>query len=366
MLTDAEVKDAISYNERQGYCESEIMLTQRTVGAMEDGVWGPETVQKVAAWQKPRDLDPDGKVGPQTWSRIKDSWELMPIEPPPGRVVEIGCGLAAYDNRFPGHKPEEAMQRDFDTALALGCTELRYWSSEWLIDEDLPGGGAKGNRYSGPWLELQTVPEGVTLGAWVDDAVRNAKSQKFVDHLVRMGIKRAALMINRSNTRPNDTPWHLRFKRQALEAIAKLYHDHGIECVGTCWPRPSRAQIDAMCRDMAWILQVLGTRVFEVDTEGNWTKKFLQGFKTMEEAAQYLARRMRELVGDEGELELTTYTYHTENSKNASLAPLMDRLLPQAYSVRHRGNSTVGWNDFLGPGRHQQLAVERARQAAAA
>ena len=60
------------------------------------------------------------------------------------------------------------------------------------------------------------------------------------------------------------------------------------------------------------------------------------------------------------------FTYHTENLKNAVLAPLMDRLLPQAYSVRHRSNKTIGWNDSLGPGKHQSLAIARARQAAAA
>jgi hypothetical protein len=124
--------------------------------------------------------------------------------------------------------------------------------------------------------------------------------------------------------------------------------------------------IDTMCEDMAWILPLIGSTTFEVDTEGNWNKKFLNGFRTMEEASEYLAMKMRELVGPDGNLELTTFTYHTENSSSAKLAPLMDLLLPQAYSVRHRSNGTVEWTDSLGPGRHQVLAVNRARQAAAA
>ncbi len=73
---------------------------------------------------------------------------------------------------------------------------------------------------------------------------------------------------------------------------------------------------------------------------------------------------MRELMGPDGILELTTFTYHAENSKNAKLAPQMDRLLPQAYSVRHRNNETIDWGDSLGPGRHQTLAISRARAAA--
>jgi hypothetical protein len=365
-MNQQEIDEAIEYNERQGYCESEVKLIQRTVGATEDGVWGPETVTKVYQWQASAGLTADGKVGPETWAAIKSQWELVPVDPPEGRVVEIGCGLAAYDQVFPGHTPEQAMQKAWDQAIIEGCSELRYWSSEWLIDETLPNGGNKGNLYSGPWLASQSPASDLIVGAWIDDPVHNAKKEAFADRLVEMHITRAALMINKSNTRVSDVPWALRWEREDLEAVAALYMSRGIECVGTCWPRPSKSQIDAMCADMEWVLKVLGSKTFEVDTEGNWKEKFLQGFNNMQQASDYLAARMRELVGDDGELELTTYTYHAENSKNAKLAPQMDRLLPQAYSVRHRGNESIGWNDPLGPGKHQTLAVNRARQAAAA
>lgn len=364
MLTEDQAKSAVDYNKRQGYCESEIKLTQRTVGAEEDGVWGPKTVQRVAIWQGDEALDADGKVGPATWTAIKDSWELVPVEPGGGSDTEIGCGLAAYDQTWPGREPEKAMDKAFDQAVAEGCREIRYWSSEWLIPKRLSHGGNKGNSYSGQWLEQKVIPEGVVVGAWIDDPVHDVKKPEFADHLVRMHITRAALMINRSNTQSSQVPWALRWERDDLKAVAELFHSRGIECVATCWPRPSRSQIDTMCADMEWILPLVGSRVFEVDTEGNWKSSFLDGFRSMTDASDYLASRMRELVGDDGELELTTYTYHAENSSKAVLAPLMDRLLPQAYSVRHRSNGTVGWNDSLGPGRHQTLAVNRAKQAA--
>jgi hypothetical protein len=365
-LTKQQTEAAIDYNKQRGYCESEIKLTQKTVGATVDGIWGPETVQKVADWQPTRQLTPDGKVGPETWAAITAAWELKPTEPPPAGAAEVGCGLAAYDQTFPGHTPDEAMQVAYDAALALGCKELRFWSSEWLIDDM----GNKGNSYSGPWLARQEPPEGVTIGAWIDDPIKAAKSIEFASRLLSMHVTRAALMINRSNTRLSDVPWLLRWDRDELSEIATTYAAAGIECVATCWPQPSKSQIDAMCEDMAWILPLIGSTTFEVDTEGNWTTKFLRGFSSMQEASEYLAARMRELVGPEGTLELTTYTYHTENSKNAKLAPMMDRLLPQAYSVRHRTESgqpiVIEWNDSLGPGRHQKLAVNRAKQAAAA
>lgn len=366
MLSDAQTQKAIDYNKRRGYSDEEVKLIQRTVSTAEDGKWGPKTVNAVAEWQKNASLKADGMVGPATYEAIKNSWELCPTQPPEGLKVQVGCGLAAYDQQWPGHSTDEAMQVAWDQAIALGCTEIRFWSSEWLIDEDLVAGGNKGNKYSGPWLAKQKVPEGVVVGAWIDDHVSNASKQKFVEYLQQMHITRAAIMINRSNTRPGQVPWALRWDREQLERISNLYRAAGIDLVATCWPQPSRAQIDAMCADMEWILDVLETKTFEVDTEGNWKPRFASGFGSMTGAADYLAERMRDLVGPDGELELTTYTYHRENSKTAQLAPLMDRLLPQAYSVRHRGNETVGWNDNLGPGKHQVLAVNRALQAAAA
>ena len=363
-MTSAEIQDAITYNKRQGYCEGEIKLTQRTVGAVEDGVWGPDTVQRVAVWQGSGGLDADGKVGPATWTAIKDSWELVPVEP--GSIVEVGCGLAAYDQEWPKREPEEALDKSFDQAVAEGCKEIRFWSSEWLIPKQLSHGGNKGNSYSGRWLENKVIPDGIVVGAWIDDPVYDVKKLAFADHLVRMHISRAALMINKSNTLSSQVPWSLRWSREDLKEVAQLFHSRDIECVATCWPRPSKAMIDAMCEDMAWILPLIGSTTFEVDTEGNWHPGFLSGFSSMDEAAAYLAAKMRELVGPDGKLELTTFTYHIENSKRAVLAPLMDRLLPQAYAVRHRENGTVGWNDSLGPGRHQTLAVNRARQATTA
>jgi len=362
MLTDTQMQEAIQYNKRQGYCDSEIKLVQRTVQATEDGKWGPQTVGLVAVWQPTHSLVADGKVGPSTWDAIKSCWELVSVEQPD---IQIGCGLAAYDQTWPGHSPEEAMQKAWDQALEEGCTEIRYWSSEWLINETFSYGGNKGNSYSGPWLESQTVPEGVVVGAWIDDPVHDAKKAAFADHLKRMHITRAALMINKSNTRQSDVPWSLRWKREDLEEVASLYRARGISCLATCWPRPSRSQIDTMLADMTWVLPLIGARAFEVDTEGNWTTKFLDGFSNMKQAAEYLYAGMRAVAGPEAELELTTYTYHTENSKTAVLAPLMDRLLPQAYSVRHRSRGTVDWTGSLGPGKHQTLAVNRARQAAA-
>ena len=45
----------------------------------------------------------------------------------------IACGLAAYDQEWPGHKGEEAMQVAYEAALAYEPKEVRWWSSKWVI-----------------------------------------------------------------------------------------------------------------------------------------------------------------------------------------------------------------------------------------
>lgn len=360
LLTVSETSSAIHYNRRQGYTQRQVERIQAAVGAPADGIWGPTTVGKVAGWQKAQGLKVDGKVGPKTMEAIEEAQQCAPV-PDRGPKVEIGMGLAAYDQSFPGHRPAQAMKVAFDTSVQLGIREIRYWSSEWII-EDL---GNKGNRYAEEFLTSLDVPEGVIVGAWIDDPVYVVKKPAYAERLRACHVTEAALMINRSNTRQHDVPWSLRYEQEDLRQVAENLHNHGIDVICTTWPQPSRSQIDAMCDDMAWILKVCGAKAFEVDTEGNWTDDFLDGFSSMGDAAKYLADSMRK-VAEGRRCELTTFTYHRENSGRAQLAPMMDALFPQGYSVRHRNEGPVDFDDLLGPGRHQRLAASRARQAAAA
>lgn len=64
----------------------------------------------------------------------------------PGRIqrmsyanaIATGCphvamGLAAYDQAWPGHTIGEAMGVAIETTRALGCREIRYWSSKHIV-----------------------------------------------------------------------------------------------------------------------------------------------------------------------------------------------------------------------------------------
>lgn len=369
-MTDAEIAAAIRFNKRIGYSREEIQTIQLVTGAAPDGAWDAPSVEAVAVWQTSHGMKPDGKVGPETWREINLDLECVAPGPVATPEVEtgVGCGLAAYDVAFPGHTAAASLGVALDSALEEGVEEIRYWSSEWLIDDI----GNKGAPYGEPFLRSRVFPGSIRLGAWIDDPASAIRKQTYAGRLAAMGINAGALMINRSNTRKSDPPWVLRWRNEDdLKRVADNFERAGIDRIATTWPRPSRSQIDAMCDDMTRILALIGAVAFEVDTEGNWKPKHLSGFANMRDAARYLAAAMHRTIIDAGlkgkaRTELTTYTYHTENSAKAVLAPLLDFLLPQGYAVRHRGKGVVEWDDILGPRRHPKFAISRARKAAAA
>lgn len=59
---------------------------------------------------------------------------------------EIGCGLAAWSQRWPGIQPERCMQLAMQTALSYPVVDLRWWSSKHVI-------GIKKNPYAAKFLE---------------------------------------------------------------------------------------------------------------------------------------------------------------------------------------------------------------------
>jgi hypothetical protein len=358
-MDEADITRALAYNKRCGYAPAEVDFIRKTVGQPSGFEWSPAVVVKVWAWQGSHGLTQDGKVGPKTLAAMhqgEDSVEL------PVHGVTLGCGLAAYDQTFPGHTPEEAMHVAFRAALDDGCTEFRYWSSEHLI-KDI---GNKGNSYGEPFLRNVCLPAEVRVGVWADDPTSALRSSEYARRLAGMQIRVASLMMNRSNTYPHDPPWHMKFTTAEMRFISENLDKHGIERTLTAWPRPSKEQIDTMCEDMAHFMVLTGATLFEVDAESNWDPKFLSGFSSMREAARYLAQGMRDAAGPGKKIGMTTFTYHVENSSAAKLAPFMDVLFPQAYAVRNRSHGTVEWDDLLGPARHPGFALKRARQAAAA
>lgn len=59
---------------------------------------------------------------------------------------EVGCGLAAWSQRWPNHKPDEPMQIALQAAMDYDVVDIRWWSSKHVI-------GVKKNPYAAKFLE---------------------------------------------------------------------------------------------------------------------------------------------------------------------------------------------------------------------
>jgi hypothetical protein len=207
----------------------------------------------------------------------------------------------------------------------------------------------------------QTEPQ---LGMWVDDSPSVALSESYFDKLMSLGLSTLAIMVHRS-TAGSETSWRPRWSVSQLEQLRVLAEPRKISLVVTTWPLPSRALLSSFARELPPLMAAAGAVGLEVDTEGNWLESRLDGYADMDEAARALVDMLREVAAPSGaRLELTTYPFHAENGAKAKVAPHMDRLFPQAYSVANRQNKEVDWNEREGPGQLQTFSAARARSIA--
>lgn len=264
----------------------------------------------------------------------------------------------------------------------VGVEQLGAWDEDTIIgvaqfqeQEDIePDGKVWRSDRGNTWpvikaeaIEDTSIPPGFKIGMWVDDAPKTVLKPGYLHKAQDLGITSLALMLNKANTRPDLPPWELRWKATDLEKVCQAAHDLGMEIALTMWPQPSKKQLETMMADLMPLMGLPGLVAIEVDTEGNWHPRFLDGFSDMVNAGRYLATRMFEATNAAPGIirtELTTFPSHTENGPDAVVAKFMNALLVQCYSVRHRerknGKWEVPWSHRYGPGKMQEWGMGRA------
>jgi hypothetical protein len=233
--------------------------------------------------------------------------------------------------------------------------------------------GLKADGMAGPgtWRAVQRVaaveskhpgPDWAPkLGVWVDDQPTTVLRAGWLASLADLGFSTIAIMVQRSTSATSVEPWAARWTPAQLTKLRQLAEPLGLEVVLTAWPLPDKDQLTQLATAMPALLEAAGAVGFEVDTEGNWDASRLSGFASMTEAAATLVATMRAAAAStKARLELTTYPYHPENDAKAEVAPYMNRLFPQAYSVAERQGKPIPYDDRMGPGRIQPLSVRRA------
>lgn len=200
-------------------------------------------------------------------------------------------------------------------------------------------------------------------GLWVDDAAPVILSRRFWDRYTELHLSVAAFMLESS--RPGFDP---RYSVDQLRMLCGFTLPRDIESVLTVWPQPSKEWLAQFEATIDRYIDASAAAAIEFDLEGNWLSKRVDGFPSLDVAGDELVQVVQRVTAKHDlRFEVTTYPFHTENSKTADVAPHADRLLPQGYSVRNRTDSKgkeikIDWGDQYGPRRMQELTLARAKQ----
>lgn len=209
-----------------------------------------------------------------------------------------------------------------------------------------------------------------SLGLWLDDPIKRILSRSYFAELAAMRIHTLALMVDTSRK-----GWDPKWRQSTLRELNDLVTENGMELILTVWPDPVSDYLKAMEEGIDELLEAVPATGVEYDTEFNWTKRRVKGFKpqrrhgrrqsALDVAGDELVALTARLKAKHPQIrsELTTFTSHTENGRAADVAPHMDRLMPQAYSVRERTRKgkdwNVPWTHTYGPGRMQRFTLDR-------
>jgi len=233
------------------------------------------------------------------------------------------------------------------------------------------------------------------VGLWVDCPPKTVLSHGYFRAVKDLGISELAIMLDDAPRR-----WRPRWSLTDWEALCRMAERYGISLAITTWPYPDKRLLDTMYASLEDYLSastcILGE---ESDTEFNWKASKTKGFRgswiagrdrvsAFDAACEYLVAKKRDCAFEAGVrrgraffpddpgycdppfVEQTTFAGHSEAGVHAKVAPHMDAMFLQMYSVAHRQrrNSAgekvqyaVPWGHTYGPGSMQKWSIERAR-----
>lgn len=196
-------------------------------------------------------------------------------------------------------------------------------------------------------------------GIWIDDPVKDVLKPEFWEKMVEHDLSVGAIMVERLGGSFDEI-----YSNDTLSKVRDLAFKKDIELVLTVWPEPTKVWMAEFEKKMPDMLKAAGASGLEFDLEGNWLRKEVSGFASLDAAGDEFVKVFERVTSAlDVRTEVTTYPFHVENSKTADVAPHADRLLPQAYSVCRRDpGGDVDWDGPYGPGAMQRLTMDRAKQ----
>jgi GH25 family lysozyme M1 (1,4-beta-N-acetylmuramidase) len=184
---------------KRGARGPEVVVLQSLIGAVPDGIFGAQTEALLRIVQRARGLDPDGKCGPLTWSRLLDE---------PDAPEQKGIDVSSYSGLqdFAAHRAAGA--RFLIVRLTVGT------SNDALAKVLLQDAGKAGFEQFGAY--------GYLRGNEPADEQADALAGRAGEVEAELGIK-LATFIDVEDRNPPSLPWPRElYAETAVEALARL------------------------------------------------------------------------------------------------------------------------------------------------
>jgi hypothetical protein len=211
-----------------------------------------------------------------------------------------------------------------------------------------------------PGIYAPSRDEHLPVELWAPEGPRKILTERYFAGLDALGISGIAVMVDTAKK-----GWDPYWTPRQLEKLAKFASTgRRLEIILTTWPDPVKRYLERMVAGIGPMIEACGADAWEVDTEFNWKASRVRGFggpEGLDHAGDALVDFLHQARSEYGvRLELTTFTAHTENGRAADVAPHVDLVMVQAYSIRTRpGGQKVGWGHSYGPGHMQRLTLDR-------
>lgn len=203
----------------------------------------------------------------------------------------------------------------------------------------------------------------VLHGAWIDSRPEDVLKPSWWAAFRELGFSTAAIMVESFHDGLD-----LRWTDDQLAHAGVLARSADVELVLTFCLEPRRGYLAEFERRAPALCEMSGAAAIDSDVESQWMPRQVEGFEDLDHATEEAVKILRGFSSRlDIRLEGDTFAMHSENGPGSRLLKLMDRVLPQAYSVRNRKDGTgspylVEWEDRFGPKLMPKITLDRTLQ----
>ena len=197
-------------------------------------------------------------------------------------------------------------------------------------------------------------PERPRHGLYIDDTPRVALAPDYLERLDELALDEVSVMAERSGG-DFDVTWSTRdlraFANSAPPNLARIL------CV---WPEPTLRWMAGFAQALPAMLEALGTRVVELDLEGHWKARRVQGYPSLASAGRDLVETLR--GGGATSYRVSTFGSHLEAMDRGAVKGEA-ALIQQSYTIAKVRGEARDYDGRYGPERRpeEDLALTRKR-----